>query len=239
MKHTPSIVTKALDLYYEALTFKKIKDYLKRHHRVNVSRKSLWQWAKKYGKLVYNYTKEFKVDPMGRNLHCDEKWPKVRGKDSYLWLMGLGSPHYIIEMDLTRRRLEKYPRKMFRDVKRKLISYPPMIVSDGYGGYNTCMKYFYRKSKHIVYESFKKWPNNNRIERVNGVIDDWLRRRALKKMRYAKLLFQGLVVHHNFVREHEKKGITPAEGVGVHLPLRENKWLALIKLANRNYVPKR
>lgn len=229
-KHHPHTITRALDLYYSGLGSHRVRGYLRRHHREKVSRMSVHRWARRYGRMVYRYTREFKLDFNGRNLHCDEKIPNVGKENAYLWLMTFGSPHFICEMDLTRRRFKRYAKRMFKKIWKRIESYPPMIVSDGLGHYNACTKYFYRKSKHVVYESFKKWPNNNRLERMNGDIDDWLTRKGFKSIWRAKEIIEGWSVQHNFVERHSRLGITPAEGVGLDTSSRGDVWMQLIKM---------
>jgi len=230
--HRPNTVTKCLDLYFSGLGSWKVVQYIRRHHRVRLSRMSVCRWARRFGRKVYSFTECFPLNPRKRNLHCDEKRPKVRRKESYLWLMAFGSPHFVAESNLTRDKDWERPQSMFSDLRKRLLSPPPKIVTDGLGQYNSCEKFFHNVSTHVVYRSFRTWPNNNRLERLNGSVADWLRRRGLHRMRSARDILLGWTVHNNFVNRHSRLGITPAEGVGLRLPTEGDAWKGLIELAS-------
>ena len=229
--HRPSIITKCLDLYNSGLGSWKTLQYIKRHHKRKVSRMSIFRWARKFGKKVYTFIRKFPLNFRGRNLHCDEKRPKVQKQQSYLWIMAFGTPHFIAETNLTADKDWSRPQNLFRNIYERTISFPPKIVTDGLGQYNSCKKYFLHNSKHVVYDSFKTWPNNNRLERLNGSIEDWLTRKGLHGLESARDLLIGWSVHQNSVHENSRNGITPAEGIGLRLNLKGDKWRRLITMA--------
>jgi len=236
MRHTPNTITEALDMYYSGLSYEEVSSILWRHHGVYVSARSVLTWARKYGRKVWEATKRIKVDMKGRNLHADEAVLIVGPSKAYLWMQGFGSPHFIMEIGLTRRRLSKYPRKMFRTTKRRLVNPPPAIVTDGYWGYPKAIsKWFYRLSEHHVAEGFGKWPNQQRIERLNGDAKGWCKeRRWLKRMWSSRDILYGWAVHHNFVEHDRRKHKTPAEAIGINIKLGRNKWLDLIRWSTKN-----
>ena len=80
-------------------------------------------------------------------------------------------------------------------------------------------------------KSFEAWPNNNRIERLNGDVADWLRRRGLHRSDSARDLLLGWTVHHNHVHRHSRLDVTAAEANGLRLPLEGDAWRKLIGLA--------
>jgi len=230
--HRPNIITRCIDLYFSGLGTWKVVQYILRHHRSKISRMAIWRWAKSFGRKVHSFLQCLPLNPRKRNLHCDEKRPKVRKKESYLWLMAFGTPHFIAEVNLTRDKDWERPQSLFKDIKGRFLSHPPSIVTDGLGQYNSCEKFFHNKSRHVVYQSFRTWPNNNRIERLNGSVADWLRRRGLHGLESARDIILGWTVHHNFVNQNSRLDKTPAQGVGLHLPIYENTWKGLIELAS-------
>lgn len=141
--------------------------------------------------------------------------------------------------------IEIYKLEKHKPVKkRKLIKF----VSDGFENYrNAFNKLFYRVAKMtfgvpIKAKSAGLKHNNNAIERHNGKLED-----RLQNMRRGFFCFEGgesflnlYHIIHNFVNPHQElKGKTPAEAAEIHLPLRRNKLLNLIKYVRRRSITKR
>ncbi len=123
---------------------------------------------------------------------------------------------------------------MFREVRGRLLAPVPLVVTDALGAYNSWTGMTPSKTRHVVVESWDSWPNNNRIERLNGSVADWLRRRGLHCMDCARDVLLGWTVHHNYVHRHSRLDVTPAEANGangVRLSLEGDAWRKLIALA--------
>lgn len=233
--HRPGTITKAVDLYFSGLGSGKVVGYLRRHDGSRVSRMSVVRWARRFGRLVYGFLQSLTVRPRGRNLHCDEKRPKVGRREAYFWLMALGTPHFVVAANLTRDKKWGRPKALFKEVRSRLLDRVPLVVTDGLGAYNSWTGMTPSKTRHVVVESFEAWPNNNRIERLNGSLADWLRRRGLHRMKSARDLLLGWTVHHNYVHRHSRLDVTPAEANGLRLPLEGDAWRCLIGLAKKSY----
>ena len=233
--HRPETITKALDLYFSGLGSWTVVQYLRRHHRVRIARKTVVAWARRFGRLVYDFLRALPVHPRGRNLHCDEKRPTVRGREAYFWLMALGSPAFVGAADLTRDKGWDRPRTLFREVRGRLLGRVPLVVTDGLGAYNSWTGMTPSRTRHVVVSSFAAWPNNNRIERLNGDVADWLRRRGLHRMDSARDLLLGWTVHHNYVNRHSRLDRTAAEAIGLRLPLGADAWRSLIDMPMKSY----
>jgi len=110
---------------------------------------------------VYELLQSLTVRPRGRNLHCDEKRPKVGGREAYSWIMALGAPHFVVEADLTLDKTRDCPKALFREVRGRLLEPPPSVVTDGLGAYNSWTGMTPSRTRHVVVESWDSWPNNN------------------------------------------------------------------------------
>jgi len=180
---------------------------------------------------VYEALRILPIDPRGRNLHCDEKRPKVGRGESFFWLMALGTPHFVVAANLTRDKGWDRPKALFREVRGRLLSPLASVVTDGLGAYNAWTGMTPSRTRHVVVSSFRSWPNNNRMERLNGSVGDWLRRRGLHRMDSARDLLLGLTAHLDYVNRHSRLDVTPAEALGVRLPLEGDAWKKLIGMA--------
>jgi len=106
-------------------------------------------------------------------------------------------------------------------------------VRDGLGAYNAWTGMTASRTRHIVVSSFRSWPNNDRMERLNGSVGDWLRRKGLHRMESAWDLLLGWTVHHDYVHRHSRLDVTPAEAMGLRLPLERDAWRNLIGLMRK------
>ena len=120
-------------------------------------------------------------------------------------------------------------------MRGRLLEPIPNVVTDGLGAYNAWRGMTSSRTPHVVVRSFASWPNNNRMERLNGSVADWLRRRGLHGMDSARDLLLGWTVHHNYVHRHSRLGVTPAEANGLRLPLKGDAWRRLIGMAKKSY----
>ncbi len=190
------------------------------------------RWARRFGRLVYGFLRCLTVHPRGRDLHGDEKRPKVGRREASFWLMAFGTPHFVVAADLTRDKTWERPKALFREARGRLLGPVPRVVTDGLGAYNAWTGMTPSRTRHVVVESFHSWPNNNWIERLHGGVADRLRRRGLHCMDCGKGLLLGWTVHPNYVHRHSRLGVTPAEANGVRWPPEGDAWRRLIALAD-------
>ncbi len=197
------------------------------------------------------------------NIHYDEKYVKVKGKDNYD-LNAIDSKTKFILAHLfvdkrTKKKcyeflkqikdtcypqiLERYQKEKHKKVKnRKLIKF----VCDKFANYKSAFdKLFGRVAKlnfgvPIACKKYNLEHDNNAIERYNGKTKD-----RIKNIRGGFGSFEGASVFmdlrrviYNYVNPHQElKGKTPAENAGVNLKLGRNKLLNLIKYVKDNYEP--
>ena len=109
---------------------------------------------------------------------------------------------------------------------------PKKIITDKYRGYMKITKDNFPKSEHERYDGFEARINNNLVERLNGTIKDRTKvMRGMGSLKTAQNILNGFRIYYNFIKKHEKLGITPAEACGINLQLGQNKWLGLLKLS--------
>ena len=71
--------------------------------------------------------------------------------------------------------------------------------------------------------------NNNRIERYHNEIK--ARTKVMRGMQNPMGILDGIRIHHNFIREHQTLGTTPAKVAGIELPM-EDGWGDLIQFSS-------
>ena len=189
------------------------------------------------------------------NIHYDEKYVKVNGKDNYDLNAIDNKTKFILAHLFVEKRtkkkcyeflkqikdtcykqiLEIYKKEKHKKIKkRKLVKF----VCDKFANYKSAFNSLFRlvaKLNFGVPIACKKYNlehNNNYIERYNGKTKDRLKsiRSSFKSFDGAKCFMDLRRIIHNFVNPHQElKGKTPAEIAEIILPLKRNKLLNLIR----------
>ena len=55
MRNSSKKITKAIDLYFSALSSRKVRNNFKRHDEIKISHNSILTWCRKYSQLVNKY----------------------------------------------------------------------------------------------------------------------------------------------------------------------------------------
>jgi len=231
----PRIVSLSLDLYFKGLSLRKVEDHLKQFYGVKVTHVTIYNWIKRYVKLINTYVE--KLEPnLSAIWHADEMKVKAGGKWVWLWNVMDEETRFLLCSMVSRKREIKDARRVFQRAKRTAKAKPEAVVTDGLPAYIKAFKkefFTLRKPrvKHIRMPRFTDRVNNNLVERLHGTIRE--RDKVMRGMNgedTAQLLLEGLRIYYNFIRPHQSlNGKTPAEEAGIDLNLESNKWLSLIK----------
>lgn len=248
LKADEKSVCLAMDLYFSGLSLKKIALHLKQFHGVKVHFSTVYRWIEKFMALIEKNVAQIKPEKFSYILHTDET--KIKTKmDNWLWCWNSmdSETKFLFASTISKTKYVRDARNHFEEVKALCPDKPAYIFTDGLPAYikginKTFNKpimgrpsnrpSFKMKVKHISNVGLRDKKNNNKIERLHGSQKERLKvmrgvnhRKALeKKMEHWR-------TYYNYVRPHEGlHGKTPAEASGITLtPLRENKWLQLVK----------
>ncbi len=112
---------------------------------------------------------------------------------------------------------------------------PNTLISDSAPNFHTAFNIElytnkWPRSRHINHIRLQGDHNNNKMERMNGEIRD--REKTMRGLKKADTpILKGYKIFHNYIREHQALGKTPAEKCGIEIQ-GENKWLTLIQNAS-------
>ncbi|MEA2035946.1 MAG: peptide-methionine (R)-S-oxide reductase [Nanoarchaeota archaeon] len=81
MKTPPHIVVKALHLHDGGMSYGEVVDYLWQQEKFKTTKKTIWDWVRKYSKMLDKFTSQQPIQVEGR-IHMDETYVKVKGKDA-------------------------------------------------------------------------------------------------------------------------------------------------------------
>lgn len=236
------VITVALDLYFKGVSLRKVSDHIKLFYGIKISNVSVLNWVRKFGELVAPFVEQFKPELSGV-YHVDEMVVHVRkekidkGHYQWLWNMMDNTTRFWITSKVSQRKEVEDARAVFQDAKRKSPT-PIAVIHDGLQSYNEAFnaEYYTKKGirvRNIRSVSVRHKGLNQKVERLNGVFRD--REKVMRGMDHresAQKLINAYRIHYNFIREHVKDKITPAEHAGIKLNLGDNKIEGLIRLAS-------
>jgi putative transposase len=111
-----------------------------------------------------------------------------------------------------------------------------MFVSDGAPNFHQAYQKEYwskvaPRTSHVRHIHLQGDHNNNKMERMNGELRD--REKVMRGIKKTDSpIFKGLQQYHNYFREHETLGKTPAEAANIKIEGR-NKWITVIQNASK------
>ncbi len=230
MKHNPQAVTSAMQLYFSGESLRNTQNSLKLLG-VEVSHKTVFMWIKKYVRLMRDYAESI-VPKVSDTWRADELYVKVKGDMKYLFAMMDDETRFWIAQEVAETKEKHDARTLFMRAKRLMGKQPKTLITDGLPSYSKACEWAFDGTQHIRKITLSgKQHNNNKMERMNGEIRDREKTmRGLKRKRTP--ILQGYQLYHNFIREHDALGKTPAEACGIKVE-GNNKWLTLIQNASQ------
>lgn len=232
MRHDPSHITLALDMYCSNMSYRKISNTFK-GMGVTVSHVAIEKWVKKYSKMIAPYVDGI-IPRVGEWFRADEVWIRISGQRMYLFGCMDDDTRFWLAFTIETRKRIKDTDMLFEVVKKLTGKSPRYIITDGHPPYKKSAKHvFGKKTEHICHIHLDGDMNNNMMERLNGTIRDReINFRGLKNMDTP--VFDLLRIWYNFVRPHmglENK--TPGEMAMIEIS-GQNKWKTLIQNASLN-----
>ena len=164
---------------------------------------------------------------------CDEKYQKVRGKESYMVAVMYITARFVLAWGISSTK-DKYDAiSLLRAVKHTAGRLPRLFITDGIHQYRMAFKKVFRTLKSIRSTHIRDIHIRNLIckqEHLNGRFADRFRyTRGINKEE--SLIFRIVIIHYNYIKPHS--GIayrTPAKAAGIDM-YGTDKWLTLIQSA--------
>ena len=233
MKHNPQGITTAIQLYFSGESLRNTARSLNLIG-VEVSHQTIYNWIEKYTSLMETYLE--KITPkVSQAWRTDELYLKVKGNKKYLYALMDDETRFWIAQQVAETKYDADIKPMFRRGKILAGKKPLSLISDGARNFDTAYKKEFQthtlpRTKHIRHIRVQGDLNNNKMERLNGEIRD--REKTMRGLKKAETpILKGLRIYHNYVRNHEALGQTPAERAGIKVE-GSNKWKTLIENAS-------
>jgi putative transposase len=237
MKHNPQGITTAMQLYFSGESLRNTADSL-RLIGVDVTYQTIWNWIKKYTKLMNEYLEQITPKVSGA-WRTDELHLKVKGNMKYLYALMDDETRFWIAQQVADTKYTADVRPLFREGKEIVGKRPAVLISDGAANFHDAYnKEFYTmkkpRTRHISHIRLQGDHNNNKMERMNGEIRD--REKTMRGLKKEDTpILTGYQLYHNYIREHDAlDGKTPAELAGIKIE-GKNKWQTIIQNASSSY----
>ena len=232
MHATPQAITSTMQLYFTQESLRNIQKFL-RLQGVKVSHVTIFNWIKKYTKLMDEYLS--KIQPqVGDTWRADEVWAKINGNRKYVFALMDDATRFYLAQEVSETKERHDARTLFRNAKERAGKRPAIMITDGLPSYHEAFnKEYYSNKKDSIHINTIKLTgehNNNLMERANGEFRD--REKCTRGLKINDSpMIQGYEVYHNFIKPHMGlNGKTPADMAGIEI-LGENKWKTIIENA--------
>jgi transposase-like protein len=232
MHATPQMITSAMQLFFSGESLRSVEAFLKLQG-VAASHMSVYRWIGKYVKLMDSYLDQMKPQVSG-TWRTDELFVKVKGNTKYLYALMDDETRFWIAQQVADNKFTEDVRPLFQKGKVVAAKKPDMLISDGAPNFHDAyLKEYWSKiaprTSHVRHIHLQGDRNNNKMERLNGEVRDREKvMRGIKKM--DSPIFKGYQLYHNYFREHDTLGKTPAEMANIKIEGR-NKWVTVIQNA--------
>jgi putative transposase len=239
MKHTPQVVTTAMQLYFGGQSLRTTAKSL-RLIGVEVTHKTVFMWIKKYTALMEKYLD--KITPqVSDTWRADEIYVKMRGNANWLFALMDDETRFWIAKEVASSKERHDARNLLREGAEMAGKKPRLFITDGLAAYHDAyLREFWtqdRHTEHVRHISFAQsgFHNNNKMERFNGGIRD--REKVMRSLKTPDTpIISGMQIFHNYVRPHMGlDGKTPAQVAGIEIK-GNDKWLTIIQNASKNQV---
>src|SRR5208282_3066058 len=176
MKHTPQVVTTAMQLYFGGQSLRTTSKSL-RLLGVNVTHKTVFMWIKKYTALMEKYLD--KITPqVSDTWRADEMFLTIKGNMKYLYALMDDDTRFWIAKEVANTKFTADVQPLFQKGQQLAGKKPQTLITDGARNFHEAyLKEFYtmdktKRTEHIQEIRMAGKVHNNKMERFNGQIRD-------------------------------------------------------------------
>ena len=236
----PTIVCRAIDDFFSGKSTGKIARGLKDEMEHAPTQQTVSNWIRRYSAALGFFTSTLKPC-LGDKLRADGMFVMVRGRQRYLHMTLDSFTRFWAAYTTTPNKAADDVSCLLRASARVAGKIPLLFVTDCDEAYHKAWLKEFRfnedgkRTYHHRHVHARRDINNNKMERFNGTMRDFLRGLRGLQEDYSPLL-EGLRVYYNHVRPHEgiSEGtdeMTPGEAAGI--TVNGPKWKTLIQHAMR------
>ena len=231
-RHSPEVITAALDLRAKGLSLADVVDHLDQHHRVKVVRSTILEWQKHFGEKLKSFSQTL-IPHLGKVFHADEMFVKQKKNWVYYWDCIDYETKFLVADHLSEIREEKEAIEFLNKIKIGSPKLPDEIHTDNSYDYPPAFrKVFPKKRIHKHFPAWKHKFKNNPIERFHNTLKQRYKVfRGFDNTKSAEKFFDFYRIYYNFIRKHMTLNMkTPAQVAKIELNLTRNRIKSMIEI---------
>lgn len=181
--------------------------------------------------IIKAYTDTLHPLHTGDTWMADEQVLNLRGKRMYLFNCLDPKSRFLLATKASKLRTLEDARTLFKESKKVAQKTARTVITDGYNAYKKSVRKEFatydNPHPHHRYVSLKKQQANHKIERYHSSFRqrDKTMRGFSGSQKSVETYGQNFRIFYNFIRTHQKLGMTPANKAG--LPT-QPRWDALL-----------
>jgi len=252
LKCDPKIIARAIDLVCSGLSYRNAKNQISIIYGKKMTHQTIINMMKRANKLLSHFTSLLNPS-LSEIWLADETDLKVKdcvgtvvSNNMKMWNLYDQGKNVWITTFISEQKEIKDAINFFESRKKTTDIDPKVIITDSNSSYPRAIEVAFPRNDlssepptiHMQYPSIKNSPNNNKIEQLNGYVQDIVKaRRGLGNARSVQVFADVLRIHFNFTRIQSALGNkTPAEAAGINLNLGDDKLYELLILAGKKYA---
>jgi len=230
MKTSPEQISSALRMYYDGMSIKDIKGFLKQEHNNDPSKKTIYGWVDKYTDIAIKQARDYhpKVSDVWI---ADETVLRIGGQNVWMYDIIDDKTRFLLATRMTFSRTTHDATMLMKEAQKKAGKTPKVVITDKNSSYLDSIELtFGADTDHVRSKPFTAdTQSTQKIERWHETLKERTKvMKGLKTLDTAIQFVDGFLVHYNYFRGNEAlDGKTPAEEAGVKFPYKN--WAEVIR----------
>ena len=242
MKHTASVITAAMDLYFRGMSLRSISNHFLQIDGQQISHLTIYRWIRRYTMLIKNNLATI-TPQVSTTWHADEMRINVDGRLRNLWNLMDHETRYKLAVQVTKRKRTADAERLLSEGLETGKPDKLTVISDGLDSYKRSVQNCSQRTglliQHKADTGLKSEQSNNMVERLNGTVRQRVKTmRGLDNDRSARIFADGFRIFYNHVRPHSSlNGQTPGDAANAWHSDRTNRWVSLINYGSERNHP--
>ena len=230
MKTSPEQISSALRMYYDGMSIKDIKGFLKQEHNNDPSKKTIYGWVDNYTDIAIKQAKDYhpKVSDVWI---ADETVLRIGGQNVWMYDIIDDKTRFLLATRMTFSRTTHDAEMLMKEAQKKAGKSPKVVITDKNSSYLDGIELtFGGDTEHVQSKPFTADTHSTqKIERWHETLKERTKvMKGLKTLETAIQFVDGFLVHYNYFRGNEAlDGKTPAEEAGIKFPYKD--WAEIIR----------
>jgi transposase-like protein len=218
MKTPSNQVSSALNMYYNGMSIKAIRQQLKQDYNNEPSTATIFEWIQKYTQYATDSIKGYKPQKIGDTWVADETVVEIDGQNTWLWDIIDYKTRFLLATRISRSRTTRDAQILYDRAVETAGKEPIKVITDKLASYLDVR--YGEDTEHIQSRPFAVEDNTQLIERFHETLKQRTKvMRGLKNIETAHDFISGWLVHYNYLRPHTAlNDRTPAQVAGVDYP---------------------